>query len=37
MAGNRGVVYEGPGKVAVEAIDFPEMILRPGPGVPAIK
>ncbi|NMH96727.1 formaldehyde dehydrogenase, glutathione-independent [Pseudonocardia acidicola] len=36
MAGNRGVIYKGPGKVAVEEIDFPELILRPGPGVPPI-
>src|SRR4051812_27132302 len=31
---NRGVVYEGPGKVAVENIDFPSFVLREGPGVP---
>ncbi|AEA25645.1 formaldehyde dehydrogenase, glutathione-independent [Pseudonocardia dioxanivorans CB1190] len=36
MADNRGVVYAGPGKVAVETIDNPELILRPGPGVPPI-
>jgi glutathione-independent formaldehyde dehydrogenase len=30
------VVYRGPGKVAVESVDYPELVLRPGPGVPAI-
>lgn len=34
MAGNRGVVYKGDGKVAVEDIKYPELILREGPGVP---
>lgn len=33
MSGNRGVVYKGPGKVAVEKIDFPELVLKDGPGV----
>ncbi|MEK7414724.1 MAG: formaldehyde dehydrogenase, glutathione-independent [Planctomycetota bacterium] len=28
MAGNRGVVYKGPGKVAVEKIDFPKLELK---------
>jgi glutathione-independent formaldehyde dehydrogenase len=27
MAGNRGVVYEGPGKVKVETIDYPKLAL----------
>src|ERR1700710_1901548 len=31
---NRGVVYEGPGKVEVKDIDFPSFVLREGPGVP---
>lgn len=34
MAGNRGVVYQGNGKVEVKDIDYPELVLRPGPGVP---
>lgn len=33
MAGNRGVVYVEPGKVAVRDIDYPDLILRDGPGV----
>ncbi|WP_126428758.1 formaldehyde dehydrogenase, glutathione-independent [Brevibacillus marinus] len=33
MAGNRGVVYKGPGRVAVESIDYPELVLKDGPGV----
>jgi glutathione-independent formaldehyde dehydrogenase len=28
MAGNRGVVYKGPGKVEVEKIDFPKLELK---------
>src|SRR3954453_2712894 len=31
---NRGVVYEGPGTVQVENIDYPSFVLREGPGVP---
>src|SRR3954447_1606261 len=31
---NRGVVYEGPGKVEVKDIDYPSFVLREGPGVP---
>ena len=31
---NRGVVYEGPGKVAVKDIEYPSFVLREGPGVP---
>jgi glutathione-independent formaldehyde dehydrogenase len=34
MADNRGVVYEGPGKVEVQDIDFPKLELQDGPGVP---
>jgi glutathione-independent formaldehyde dehydrogenase len=33
MAGNRAVVYVGPGKVEVRDIDYPDLILRDGPGV----
>src|SRR5947209_17721861 len=35
VAGNRAVVYQGPGKVSVESVDYPELVLKPGPGVPA--
>jgi glutathione-independent formaldehyde dehydrogenase len=35
MAGNRAVVYHGPGQVSVESVDYPELVLKPGPGVPA--
>ncbi|SEU05127.1 glutathione-independent formaldehyde dehydrogenase [Salinibacillus kushneri] len=35
MAGNRGVVYEGAGTVSVKDIDFPDLVLKDGPGVPA--
>jgi len=34
MAGNRGVLYKGSGKVEVEDIDYPDLVLREGPGVP---
>lgn len=34
MAGNRAVVYQGAGTVSVESIDYPELVLKPGPGVP---
>lgn len=34
MAGNRGVVYQGEGIVHVEDIDYPDLVLRDGPGVP---
>jgi glutathione-independent formaldehyde dehydrogenase len=34
VAGNRAVVYGGPGKVSVESVDYPELALKPGPGVP---
>ncbi|HET7658669.1 MAG TPA: formaldehyde dehydrogenase, glutathione-independent [Bacillales bacterium] len=33
MAGNRGVVYIEPGKVEVQDIEFPELVLKDGPGV----
>ncbi|MEE2043716.1 alcohol dehydrogenase catalytic domain-containing protein, partial [Nocardiopsis tropica] len=33
MAGNRGVVYQGPGRVEVADIAYPEFVLRDGPGV----
>ncbi|MEO5840845.1 MAG: formaldehyde dehydrogenase, glutathione-independent [Acidimicrobiales bacterium] len=33
MASNRGVVYIEPGKVEVQAIDFPTFELQDGPGV----
>lgn len=33
MANNRAVVYKGPGAVAVEDIDYPDLVLRDGPGV----
>ncbi|BCJ86033.1 formaldehyde dehydrogenase, glutathione-independent [Effusibacillus dendaii] len=33
MAGNRALVYVGPGKVEVRDIDFPDLVLRDGPGV----
>ncbi|WP_371785555.1 formaldehyde dehydrogenase, glutathione-independent [Streptosporangium subroseum] len=33
MPGNKGVVYEGPGKVEVHTTDFPEFELKDGPGV----
>ncbi len=34
MAGNRGVVYQGKGIVEVKDIDYPDLVLREGPGVP---
>ncbi|MFC4736672.1 formaldehyde dehydrogenase, glutathione-independent [Bacillus daqingensis] len=33
MGGNRAVAYMGAGKVEVQDIDYPELILRDGPGV----
>ncbi|HEX4816901.1 MAG TPA: formaldehyde dehydrogenase, glutathione-independent [Nonomuraea sp.] len=33
MPGNRGVIYEGPGKVEVHETDYPEFELKDGPGV----
>src|SRR4030088_817574 len=34
MADNRGVTYQGTGKVEVKDIDFPSFELKAGPGVP---
>lgn len=34
MAGNRGVVYQGNGIVEVQDIEYPELVLKDGPGVP---
>ena len=34
MPGNKAVVYQGPGRVSVESVDYPELVLKPGPGVP---
>ncbi|MFC5589785.1 formaldehyde dehydrogenase, glutathione-independent [Sporosarcina soli] len=31
--GNRGIVYAGEGKVAIQDISFPDLVLRDGPGV----
>ncbi len=33
MAGNRGVAYIEPGKVEIQDIDYPDLVLRDGPGV----
>lgn len=33
MGGNRAVVYMGPGRVGVQDIGYPDLILRDGPGV----
>jgi len=33
MAGNKAVAYVGPGHVEVETIDYPELVLKDGPGV----
>jgi glutathione-independent formaldehyde dehydrogenase len=33
MPGNKAVIYRGPGKVAVETIDYPTLELKDGPGV----
>jgi glutathione-independent formaldehyde dehydrogenase len=33
MTGNRAVTYVEPGKVEVSSIDFPELVLKDGPGV----
>ncbi|WP_156291061.1 formaldehyde dehydrogenase, glutathione-independent [Oceanobacillus salinisoli] len=33
VVANRGVAYKEPGVVEVEAIDFPELVLKDGPGV----
>jgi glutathione-independent formaldehyde dehydrogenase len=37
MADNRGVTYQGTGKVEVEDIDYPSFELKAGPGVPPDK
>jgi glutathione-independent formaldehyde dehydrogenase len=31
---NKGVAYMGPGKVEVQPTEFPELVLKEGPGVP---
>jgi glutathione-independent formaldehyde dehydrogenase len=33
MTGNRGVVYRGAGRVEVEDVDYPEFVIKDGPGV----
>jgi glutathione-independent formaldehyde dehydrogenase len=33
MPGNRGVAYMGPGKVEITDLDYPEFMLKDGPGV----
>lgn len=33
MPGNRAVVHKGAGRVGVETIDYPELVLKDGPGV----
>jgi glutathione-independent formaldehyde dehydrogenase len=33
MADNRGIAYVEPGKVEVQNIDFPELVMKDGPGV----
>lgn len=33
MAGNRAVVYKGPGEVTIETIPYPKLELQDGPGV----
>ncbi|GAB3071396.1 formaldehyde dehydrogenase, glutathione-independent [Salinicoccus sesuvii] len=34
MQGNRGVVYTGAGSVEVRDIEYPDLVLKAGPGVP---
>lgn len=34
MQGNRGVVYTGNGSVEIQDIEYPDLVLRDGPGVP---
>ncbi|MDT5334298.1 MAG: glutathione-independent formaldehyde dehydrogenase, partial [Mycobacterium sp.] len=34
MTSNRAVTYLGPGKVAVQEIQYPKLEVRDGPGVP---
>ena len=33
MSGNRAVAYMGPGTVEVQTIDYPDFVLKDGPGV----
>ena len=33
MTGNKAVAYIGPGKVEIQTIDYPELVLKDGPGV----
>ena len=33
MPGNKAVAYLEPGKVEVQTIDYPELVLKDGPGV----
>jgi glutathione-independent formaldehyde dehydrogenase len=33
MANNRGIAYKGPGKVEVVDLEYPELVLKDGPGV----
>jgi glutathione-independent formaldehyde dehydrogenase len=33
MANNRGVAYKGPGKVEIVDLEYPELVLKDGPGV----
>jgi glutathione-independent formaldehyde dehydrogenase len=33
VAGNKAVAYMGPGEVQVQSIDYPELVLKDGPGV----
>src|SRR4051812_24168464 len=30
----KAVIYQGPGRVGVESVEYPELVLRAGPGVP---
>lgn len=34
MTSNRAVTYLGPGKVAVQEIQYPKLEVQDGPGVP---
>jgi glutathione-independent formaldehyde dehydrogenase len=36
MPGNKAVIYQGPGRVSVESVDYPGLVLKPGPGVPSL-
>jgi glutathione-independent formaldehyde dehydrogenase len=35
VAGNKAVAYIGPGEVQIQTIDYPELVVKDGPGVPA--